>query len=180
MEAELDEELRFHIDRQTDENVARGMDPVAARREALLAMGGLDRRMEECREARGLSLIENLLRDLRHGFRSLARNPGFSLVAVLILTLGIGANTAMFTVANAVLFRPLSYHDPDRLVVIGYRGTTVAPADFLQAMLYGVGPNDPATFVLVLALLGLVGVVASWIPARRASRVNPVVALRSE
>jgi len=129
IEHELDEELQFHLDRQVEVNVARGMSPDAARTAALVRLGGVERRKDEVRDARRVAVIENLLRDVRHALRTLRRSPGYTSVALLTLALGLGANTAIFTVVNAVLFRPLAYRDPDQLVVLD---GPVAPANFLD------------------------------------------------
>src|SRR6516164_8489591 len=107
-EAELDlsEELQFHLQNQTDEYVAKGMDAQEARHAAFRSLGGVEQVKEECREARKMNLIENFVRDLRLGVRMLRRNPGFTVLTILCLTLGIGANAAVFSWVEGILFRP--------------------------------------------------------------------------
>jgi len=128
-DGELDEELQYHLDQQIAQNLARGMPADAARTAALRRLGGATRRKDEMRDARGVNLVENLLRDARHALRTLRRSPGYSAVALITLALGLGANTAIFTVVNAVLFRPLAYRDADRLAVVS---GTASPANFLD------------------------------------------------
>src|SRR5205809_3794857 len=122
LERELGEELRSHLEMLVEENERKGMSPEEARYAALRSFGGVEQVKEVYREQRGLPMIETLVQDLRYGFRVLAKNPGFTTVAVLSLAMGIGANCAIFTLVNAVLLKDLPVKDPDRLArVVAYR-----------------------------------------------------------
>jgi putative ABC transport system permease protein len=117
-ERELDAELRFHIDMLTEQNVRAGLQPQAAREAALKTFGVVDRVKDDVRDTWLSRLFETFVQDLRYGVRSLRRNPGFAAIVVVTMALGIGANTAIFSVVNGVLLRPLPYEDGERLVVL--------------------------------------------------------------
>jgi putative ABC transport system permease protein len=118
VDRELESELRFHVEQLTEENIAGGMAPDEARRMAQLTMGNVTQLGEECRDMRGMNYIDDLLRDVRYAGRNLRRSPGFAALAVLIMALGMGANTAVFSVVDAVLLRPLSYRGAERIVTL--------------------------------------------------------------
>ncbi len=122
VDRELDEELRYHLDQLVDANIARGMTPGAARAAARRTMGGIEQRKEECRDTRGISIVENLRRDLRLSARQLRKQPGFTFTAIVSLALGIGANTAIFQLLNALSLRTLPVRAPHELVEIQLAG----------------------------------------------------------
>ncbi len=139
LDAEMTEELRGHLEQQTQANLAAGMSPDEARYAARRQFGGLEQVKEEAREQRGLLWLENILRDLAVGARLLRKQPGFTVVAVLTLALGIGSCTAIFSVVNAILFRPLDYPEPERIMVLreltpppSVRENVVSPRNFLD------------------------------------------------
>ena len=118
LDRELNEELASHLEFAVEENIAQGMTPEEARRQALIRFGGVQQAREQQREARGLPWLDVLMQDLRYTLRTLKRDRGFTLIAVLILALGIGANVAVFSVVNTILLRPLPFHDAHQLTWI--------------------------------------------------------------
>ena len=131
LEADLDAELRSHLEMAVEGNLCQGMSPEQAHRQALLDLGGIEQPKEMYREQRGLPMIETTLQDLRFGFRILRRSPGFSVMAVLCLTLGIGANAAVFSWVEGILFRPYPAvsHQEQLLALTGTARAESGPTD---------------------------------------------------
>lgn len=122
-----------------------------------------------------------LLQDIRYGVRMLMKNPAMTLVAAMTLALGIGANTTIFSAVNGFMLRPLPVANADRLVVlVASMVLTFLAARGIGSLLVGVTPSDPVTLISVAVLLAAVGLVASYIPARRAMNVEPLRALKYE
>ena len=138
-EKQLDSELRFHLEQQIAGYIEAGMDPEQARRQAQLEFGGMEGVKEECRESRRVHVVDTLLQDVRYGLRMLRKSPGFTLVTVVTLALGMGANTTTFSTLDSMLLHPLSFPELNRLVALSEPlphnvsgSETVAPADYLD------------------------------------------------
>ena len=153
---ELNDELTSHLQAHIDDNVRAGMAPDEAQRQAAMALGGVEQTKEQYRDRRGLPRLEIVLRDFRFGARLLRKNPGFTITAVLILALGIGANTAIYTIVDRVLLRPLPYPDADRLAMISrhYEQGGASSDQFGQTGATWLALHDAASFIDVAAAGG--------------------------
>src|SRR5450432_3958276 len=116
VEKELAEELRYHLEREIDENIALGMPPTEARLAALRSINGLEQRTEECRDMRGVNMIDNLIGDVRFALRQLRKDLEFSATAILMLALGMCASVAIFAFVDGALLKPLPYTNSTRLL----------------------------------------------------------------
>ncbi|HEX8146504.1 MAG TPA: ABC transporter permease [Pyrinomonadaceae bacterium] len=149
---DIDREMRLHVEMETEENLARGMSPAEARRAAHMSFGNFDSIRDTAYTVRGGGLMETFLQDVRYGVRVLAKNKGFTAVAVLTLALGIGANTAIFSVVNDLLLRPLPYTDADRVVMLwevtpeGRHMNTTSRANFREWRAQGSSFESMAAF----------------------------------
>ena len=176
-EQDFADEMQSNLQMHIDENLRRGMNPEEARRDALMRLGGVAQTEEMVRDRRSLPALESFAQDFRFAVRMLLKNPGFTATAVLILALGIGANTAMFSVVRAVLLRPLAYSQPDRIVRVatlwkksGHQGQVSAPdfhdwhdqssafehmaiyANYEMPISIGSGANATAEFPMATAI----------------------------
>ncbi len=206
-ERELDVELRYHIDMLTEQHMQKGLSREAARRQALREFGQIEAVKDDVRDNWLSRFVEIAAQDIRYGFRSLRRNLGFAFVIILTMALGIGANTAIFSVVNGVLLRPLPYKDGDKLVELHHgQGDPIendmafSPkdiADYRQSRSF----SDVVEFHnMLFTLLGraeplrvstgvvsanyfevlLIALAACAMPAHRAASVDPMVALRAQ
>lgn len=134
--AQLEDELRFHLDRQIAENRAAGMIEEEARFAALRSFGNPALVRDEARAKWSWHGAEQLVRDVRYGMRTLRRTPGFAVIAVLVMALGIGANVALFTIVRSVLLKPLPFQDPDRLMMLYERNLQTDPYNIVPGGVY--------------------------------------------
>jgi predicted permease len=152
---ELDEELGYHLEQKTQHYMAQGRSPQGARRAARLEMGGLEKRKEECRDARQITWLQDFLQDIHYGLRILRKSPGFTIVAVLTLALGIGANAAIFSILDPLLLQKLPVHNPDELVWVSSTGTLGRPAEGSEIETYYAYRDKASAFASVLAFSGI-------------------------
>ena len=150
---ELDEELRFHLNRQIEENIAAGMTARQARDAALREFGGIESLKDECRTSRGLDWLDHLLQDIRYACRTFLRNPAFGVAVIALTAVGIGAATAVFSVVDRALFRPLPYRDAGRIAALGLRIPWLE-YDFLTAGSYLELRRNPAPLEAVASFAG--------------------------
>ena len=113
LDRELNAEVRFHIEMETEQYVRQGMTPADARRHAFRNFGPMEKHKEETRDARGLMWVDELIQDVRYSIRAFTKSPGFAAIAIITLALGIGANTAIFSVINAAFFAPYGVRAPE-------------------------------------------------------------------
>ncbi|HET9741187.1 MAG TPA: ABC transporter permease [Terriglobales bacterium] len=140
VEGELNEEFQYHLARQIDVLIAQGLSPTQARETAMRAMGGMEQQQEKCREARGMSWIEDLVQDVRYALRTFRKSPALASVIVASLALGIGANTAIFSVIDAVMLKMLPVRDPQQLVLLKWSAPRY-PQEFVSDI-EGSGGHD--------------------------------------
>src|SRR5215813_1998708 len=129
LDQELEDEIRAHLEMQIEDNLKQGMSPEKARYQAMRKFGGVEQIKESYRDRRSLAVVDSALRDLRYALRMLSRNPGFTAVTVLTLALGIGANTAIFSMFEGVVLAPLPHREAERLVIV-WQSDTRAPHMF--------------------------------------------------
>jgi putative ABC transport system permease protein len=186
-ERQLDAELRFHLEQQENKYIVAGMAPEEARRRARLEFGGLDQVKEECRDVGAARFLETLIQDLRYGLRQLRRNPGFTATAALMLALGIGATTAMFSIVDCVLLRPLPFPRSDRLVTlsdilegahVGTNGVGVTAPDILAYTRYTHSFQSLGGYQRVQYELSGVGEPTQVDAARLSAGVLPALEVR--
>jgi putative ABC transport system permease protein len=152
--AEVDDELKFHLDRQIEANIQAGMSPAEARRQAVIAFGGVERTREECRQEQPAYWLETFVQDIRYAARGFRRNPTFSATVILTLMLGIGSTTAVFSVVDRILFRSLPYGNSDRLVSVGLTAP-IEPQEFMLGGSYYEWQDNQKAFVALTSEIGV-------------------------
>ena len=150
---QVDEELSYHIARQTELHVAAGMTQEEARRQALIAFGGIEKTREQCHEEMTAAPLEALLRDVRYALRGLLRSPAFSVAAILTFAIGIGATTAVFSVVDRILFRSLPYREASRLVSVGIVAP-IEPQEFMLGYSYYEWQDHQTPFEILTSWTG--------------------------
>src|SRR5262249_19474251 len=170
VEAELDDELRFHFEQEVEKLTRSGLSREEASRRARLSLGGMDQVKEECRDARGVSILETVMQDLRYGMRGLRRNPGLAILATLTLSLGMAASTVVFSIFEATMLRPMPFRAADRVVDIWEtrmeRG--IDQASFTEANFWDVRAQNHS-FEEVAALHGYEANMTGAGPAEKVS-----------
>ena len=152
--SELDEELQFHVERAVEANLAAGMTPGEARRQALVEFGGLEQAREETYRQRPSWFLETLMQDVRYALRGFRRNPAFTVTVIVTLALGIGASAAVFSVVDRILFRALPYAHDDRLVSVGLVAPIV-PEEFMLGGSYYVWRDNQKPFEAITSEIGV-------------------------
>src|SRR5690242_3339088 len=160
------EELSAHLELAKREYIAGGMRPAEARRRAALEFGGLEKTLEECREVNSWGWLESIVRNARHSLRSLARNSAFTFVSLLLLTIGIASNVAVFSTLDALFFRPLPIERPDEVVRIASLDKSDRAGTLPSTMLDGLASNR--------AFNGICGFSTSYLAAELAGGMRPV------
>jgi len=177
---DIADEVDAYLEQAVAELEASGLSPAEARRIAQLELGNRTAIREQVRSYGWENALGTLFSDVRYAARRLRNSPGFTAVSALTLALGIGASAAIFSAVNPILFEPLPYPHPERIVVfIGLVGAAVA-TQALVTLLFGVSRLDPVTFLAVIVLMASVSAIACGVPAWRATRIDPALALRAE
>jgi putative ABC transport system permease protein len=182
------DELESHLQLHIDDNIRAGMSSSEARRHALIRLGGIDQAREAHRDRRGIPAIENLVRDLRHGIRGLVKSPGFTVAAITVLGLGVGVNTAIFTIVNTVVLRPLPFAESDRLMRVwhtpppqlfaGHPTFPLSPANFVDWQEQSQSFEAMAAYMFRRVTLTGVGEPESLIAGQVSSEFLPILGLQ--